>query len=782
MQHKEERDYDLVVAGGGLAGICCAIAAARRGARTAIIQDRAVFGGNSSSEIRIVPIGSALYSSWMMETGLIAEMLLEDRATNHETFKDGAINTLYDLNLLHFLTREPSLDVYANTRIYEVECDEQTGTGERRIAALSGLQSGSGKQYRFRAQQFADCTGDGVLAQLAGAAWKYGRDGRDDYQESLAPVLADAMTMGSSITFYAKNTGAEQPFTAPAWAKRIDSQEEVGVLRSCGSIGQERFSGFWWLELSNPFHVIDDFEQIKHELTRFVLGYWDYLKNRSVHKEALRTFAIDWIGSYPGKRESRRVVGDVVLSERHVLKDARWPDRIGCSGMFIDLHINGGILNKLEPPELSNLDSHYKNYTMIAPYSVPLRAMYSKDIANLWLGGRNISVSRVALGAIRNQCILASLGQAVGTGAAYALQHRLAPRQLAEPGSDHLSRLQQQLLQDDVHILGLARTGSLTSGCRARASSERPLDLDRPAAEERWVCLDQEWGQVFPVTQSSVERLAFFVANSGDQEETVTVRLARLERIWDQDHGELAIQTQIVIPARYEGWVQADVQREVAAGYPYRVSLGGTAHVRWRHAQEQAVGTLSQYRAFHPAGGPEARNRSLPSLQPEELVIPPMDKWVEPKRTRHSLCMHVTPQSTPYGAGNVISGAVRPYALPNVWMSDPTAAMPQFVELLFPERTQLNEVTIYFDVDLNTEYAVRPGRHKSPECVKAWRLLCREAEADEWTLLHEEYANYQRLRKVRTQTVTATALRLEVLETNGAAYASVYGIEAFLRS
>ena len=431
-----ELKYDVVVIGGGLAGVCAAIASARHGCRTAIVQDRPVFGGNSSSEIRVQPTGANNCGAWARETGIIEEMLIEERARNHDRFLNGRINSIWDLILYEWVKKEPNLTAYLNTHVVGVERSSPS-----KISAVIGVQSGSERIYKLNASYFIDCTGDGTIGAAAGAEYRMGRESREEFGESLAPEQADNMTQGSSLLFRARDLGKPVPFNPPSWAEDYPTEEFLDQrLRyhhsTVGPYGIREYVGYWWIEVGVPFDTIDQNEEIRDELLRHLLGVWDHIKNHGEHDA--EKMVIDWIGMIPGKRESRRLIGDYILTENDVRNNTPFYDRVAYGGWYIDIHTMGGILAKDKPPEALCGNPDLSDQLRIQPYSIPLRCLYSRNIENLFMAGRDISVTHVALGTTRVMLTCAVIGQAVGTAAALCIKNNVTPRKLANLSLIHI--------------------------------------------------------------------------------------------------------------------------------------------------------------------------------------------------------------------------------------------------------------------------------------------------------------------------------------------------------
>lgn len=773
----ERHEFDLLVAGGGVAGVCAAIAAARNGVKTAIVQDRPVFGGNSSSEVRVVPYGCAQSHAWTCETGIVNEFLLEDRATNHEhLFTHGITNSLYDMTLEECIRREPLLTPFINTTIRAVDSEALDPSSlARRITAVHGSQLGSEKEFVFHARQYLDATGDGTVGVLGGAEWRYGREARHEFHENLAPVEADEATLGSTITMRARDIGHPVPYVAPPWIQEYRTIEEIGSSRRLLHLDKSVFGGYWWLEVNNPFHQIDDNVGIRDELHRHVLGVWNYIKNHAPNRGDFANFALDWVGMIPGKRESRRLIGDVTVTEHECHTDANWPDGVAYAGWWIDLHIKGGINNKEEPAEREDLDDNYKHWIRVAPFSIPLRAYYSRNVENLWMAGRLLSVTHVALGPVRVQLSLGLQGQAVGSAAAYAINHGITPRDAAAPEGPHIAEIRQALLRDDVHVFNLANTdhADFALTANAAATSEMPLDFGLPNTEA-WRPLTMSRGQVVPITADRVQSVAVYLRNETDNVAIVRTELQQMERIWDRTAGPVVASVPISLPANFTGWVSAVFDAPVAPHTSHRVVLEKTPGVSWAQAGPAPTGTLAQH-LYECPGGPLPEHRHLPSFGIDEITIPPYRHWRQSGRI--SLATRISPPARPYAAMSVKNGRAWPEDMPNIWISDPGQPLPQSVDLDFGRQRTFDTVHVSFDTSLSLTTGERLALWQAPECVRDWRLhACVDGQ---WEPIYEEHANYQRRRIAHFDPVTATGLRLEALSTNGDASARVYEIRVY---
>lgn len=795
--------FDLVVVGGGLSGLCAAIAAAREGVKVALIQDRPVFGGNCSSEVRVVPHGANHSNAWAGETGLVHELILEDRAGNHEAFPDhGMINSHWDFTLMEAAHREPNLAFFLNTVVRAVDSelldpndrDEAVATSNglgriggacRRILGLHATQMGSEKELHFAAPQFIDATGDGTLGYLAGADFRYGREAREEFGELLAPIAPDDVTMGATITMRARDVGQPVSYSAPPWAVAYEKPDDIGFKRTLYHLTKPVYGGYWWLEVCNPWHQIDDNAAIRHELHRHVLGVWNYIKNHAPFREQARNYALDWIGMIPGKRESRRLVGDVLLTEQDCHDDRRWPDAIGFAGWWIDLHVKGGINNKIDPGERENADRNYKHWIRVPTFTLPLRCFYSRNVENLWMAGRCLSTTHVALGPVRVMQSLGQMGQAVGMAAGYAVREGLTPRETAAPDGPHIGPLQQRMLKADIRIPGIRNDdpADLARTATTSASSDAPLQFEKVGngPSYRLGTYDSAGplsspglAMIIPLSEPKLEAISFRLRNELTRDQALRVLVQPLDRIWDRNADQQVVaESTLLVPALGDGWFEARFDADVEPGRPYRIAILDGQDVVWPESSAWPVGTVMQY--LHDApGGPEQRNAHLPAFAADEVSIPKYRHW---RQLRAALAMRITPEQRPFGAQNVTNGTASPEDLPNLWISDPDQPLPQHVDVRWDRPVQLDSVQVAFDTNLARPNQSESPFFRAPECVRDWRLLAETGQG--WSEIYREEGNHQRRCLAHFPRVETSALRLEVMSTNGVPEARVYELRAY---
>jgi len=433
--------------------MCTAIAAARHGARVILMQDRPVLGGNASSECRVVAHGADRKGEipHLRETGLLEELRLENLHRNpHEVY------SIQDTVFYEALRAEPNVTLLLNCVCQEAQMD-----GDH-ICTVTGYQLTTETRHTVEAGIFADCSGDGVLAPLTGAEFRIGREGRDEFGESIAPPEPDGRTMGMTLLFQSREYQSPQAFEPPNWAYRFESCDDL----PWGEWGHRLFRyGYWWVELGGEHDSIHDSEMLRDELLKIAYGVWDHLKNHCSHKEEVANYALDWMGFLPGKRESRRLVGDYMQTQPDVDSEGHFDDTVAYGGWTLDDHHPAGFWS-VKTPEPATVW-----HPCPSPYGIPYRVLYSKNIDNLMFAGRNASFSHAAMSSSRLMGTCAVMGQAVGTAAAIATRETILPRGV----NDFIPELQQTLLRDDCYLPWVAQEfGPLTVESRLVANQGDP--------------------------------------------------------------------------------------------------------------------------------------------------------------------------------------------------------------------------------------------------------------------------------------------------------------------
>lgn len=470
-----ELSCDVLVAGGGPAGVPCAIAAARSGAKVILCQDRPVLGGNASSEVRMHIVGANGTGSFdrgealrteAREGGVIEEIRLEAAVRNPQRSA-----AMFDVILYDKCRAEPNLTLLLNTTVIAVE----HRAGNRKLIDLAIAQRQSTEdEFRIKANVFVDCTGDGRLAVEAGASFMRGRENREQFGESLAETTSDPFQLGSTILLMARKHDQAMPFVAPPWA-RVFTKDDLR-LRLYAVPGEEEPTheyGYWWAEWGGSLDTIKQNETIRDELLAITLGVWNHIKNGPPGTPAgtdpfqAACWALDWIGFLPGKRESRRFVGQHVLTQDDVQQSRTFDDAIAFGGWSLDLHPPDGVDVPDEPP--------CQQHEVAWLYDIPLRSCVSRDVENLMFAGRNISATHVAFSSTRVMATCAAIGQGVGTAAASAVRQAILPSELAFD-SKVVQSIQQRLLYDDVFLIGRLHRAPNDAARTARitASSAQP--------------------------------------------------------------------------------------------------------------------------------------------------------------------------------------------------------------------------------------------------------------------------------------------------------------------
>ncbi|MEU8325385.1 FAD-dependent oxidoreductase [Nonomuraea sp. NPDC048881] len=733
---------DVTVVGGGLAGVTAAVSAARNGAKVALINNRGVLGGNSSSEIRVWVVGATAHGAqkFARETGLMGELFAENQWRNPE-----GNPILWDHVVLDLVRAEPNITLFLNTEVREVEAGGEEE--DRVIRSVTGWQSGSEKLITFESPIFLDCTGDGLVGLLAGARFATGREDRSVYGEDWAPDVADDNMLGSTILFYTKDTGRPVRFVPPGITKDVEAFDLP--LRRHIDPGMNGCD-YWWIEWGGELDAVADNERIRDELWGIVFGIWHHIKNSG--RFDADNLTLEWVGSLPGKREYRRFLGDHVLTQQDIVGQTRFPDSVGFGGWSIDLHPPGGIYAA---------DSPSKHLFGPGLYDIPFRCLYSANVRNLMLAGRDISASHVAFGSTRVMATCAVVGEAAGAGAALAVRRGVTPREIA---TSHLGELQSMLLRQDASLLGVPWQDPSDLALKATVTASSTLTRlagDGGGEPEPLPIGEADFGLLLPADpRIDVVRIGVDAARAT----TATVEL------WGTGGGLNHIPVEPL--ARREVRVEAGRGR-LEARFDDVPFDGGEVVVVVRRNADLAV----QVGAGRPPYGVLGLLSREPAL---DTGKPQSNAWSAFELRRRTPRFEVEPATAAYRPEQVAGGLARPYDGPNLWVSE--GGGEQHVELRWSEARAIGRVELIFNDDVD-EDLVNLHHHRTPylvmpELVKDYRIEV--ARTGGWETAASVTGNRMRRRvHVLDPATRAGALRVVVTATNGDERAMIVAVRVF---
>lgn len=740
---------DVTVVGGGLAGVCAAIAAARLGSQVVLVNNRPVLGGNSSSEVRVWVCGATAHgiNRYARETGIMGELFVENQYRNPE-----GNPYLWDLVILEAVRAEPNITLLLNTDVHEVEAD---GPEENRtIRSVTGWMMGSERRIRLESPVFLDCTGDGLVGFLAGARYRIGREASREYGEAWAPEEADGITLGSTLLFYTKDAGHPVRFVPPSFAKDI-TQTPIPIKRviRTGDSGCH----YWWIEWGGELDTVHDNEVIRDELWSVIYGIWDYIKNSGRFDADAMT--LEWVGSIPGKREYRRFVGDYVLNQNDIIGQEPFPDRIAFGGWSIDLHPPQGMYAEASGSKHMHADGIYH---------IPYRSLYSANVSNLLFAGRNISASHVAFGTTRVMATCAVMGEAAGTAAALCAAKGVPPRAIYR---SHLHELQQTLLRQDAAVIGLRHEDDrdLARQAKVSASSVRgSIGATKPYSAYR---LERDVAILFPV-EPAMQGLELLVDASGD------TRLA--VELWDTGRPENYVpctkvaEAEAAVSKGEAQWISLPLAWAADTPQNAFVIIRGNKDISLYRAAEPLTGVL----AFEKGAVPNA-SADLEDHDENQPVV----AWSMKALVRQPFCFKVLGTTAAYSPAKVVGGYKRPFGGPNLWASDPIGPEDEaWLQLTWESEITLQEVRLTWNDDVN-EDLINLHHHRTPfeiipELVKSYRIEARIG--GEWGTIASGKDNRRRSNRIAlNERISTDALRLVIEETNGAPAAELVEIRVY---
>lgn len=484
---EETLHFDVVIVGGGMTGLCAAIASARHGAKTALVQDRPVLGGNASSEIRMHICGATanMKKPELSEGGIVHELMLSNKRVN-----DSYNFSIWDAVLFQAAKNEKNLTLLLNTTMHAATCQD----GE--ITCIECYQMSTEKRLLIHGKIFADCTGNGTLGAFVGVKSRTGSEGKAEFNEPHAPEQPNQDRMGNTLLFKAANVGHPVKFIPPVDAMHF-TEEQLRYRKHSADVPKEVLAkaseneiwmlfdgycqdyGYWWIEIGGESaDIISEYEDIRDQLVRAVYGVWDHIKNGGNH--GAENYELVWVGMLPGVRESRRMEGEYMLNENDLLENRVFDDAVAYGGWPVDNHVEHGLLDFDKMPS--------EIYAFNGLYTIPYRSYVAKDMDNLFIGGRSMGASKLAMASSRVMGTCAVGGQAVGTAAALCKKYGCTPHDVEA----HMKELQQLLLKDDCYIPGyknedpadLARTAQVSAGSEKQPAANVINGVSRTVGED----------------------------------------------------------------------------------------------------------------------------------------------------------------------------------------------------------------------------------------------------------------------------------------------------------
>lgn len=733
-------DYDVIVAGGGPGGMPAAVACARLGIKTLLLHNRPILGGNGSSEIGITFDGAEVAHPRAREGGIAEEIRrLRDRETEAYGEWTRAMEKIVAL--------EKNLTVVYNVHVCGVEMHDDAN-----IKGVTCLDILNLTKSSYTGKMFIDCTGDAWVGYYAGAKYRFGREAAEQHKEDMAPQIADTQTMSGCIRGgtmpFIYESDEESEFHAPSWVPKLpETDDEFGRV-----ILKPRM--FWWLEAPNTYDDMWDGEQTRDALFLVILGYFDHIKNHWSGKESLKKTKFRIASIVDGRRESRRLIGDYILTQDDCVEGRKFDDAISYSGWALDIHHPEGIYSGKKGPL-------YCAKAVALP-NIPYRCLYSKNINNLFCAGRNVSVTHIALGTVRVQNTIATLGQAAGTAAAMCIKLGETPRGIYER---HIRDLQQLLIKNDQYIPGFKNEDANDPCLRATvsASSVSTTEVYNPkhGSNGPLVPLDQDRSAVagFNPNRGDINQLYLKLHSVNKEDTKITVFVRPVGDLDTQagQNSEPYTATGIVPPG--ESWVYFPVQIKIDPAL-YR---DGAYLVVWLEACEGiswfSLDNLSNYRRTgtrNGRGGWDYKGGKCYQFsikKPAEIIA------------------NCAPENVINGHSRILSE--KEYE----WVSDPNEALPQWLEVKFKEKTSINYISLVFDTDMTNPGTCFGFKFEGvPVCVKKYDIEVNDGNG--WIRVADVEENFMRKCNHTFDTIQAEKIRVNVYSTWGDRSARITEIRA----
>lgn len=739
---------DLVIVGGGLAGTCCAITAARQGVKVTLVQDRPVLGGNGSSEIRLWILGATSHmgnnNRWAREGGVVDEILVENLYRNPE-----GNPLILDTILIEKVSLQPNIRLLLNTAAYDMNKKE-----DDQIESVLAFCSQNSTTYLLEAPFFVDASGDGILGFLAGAAFRIGAESKDEFDEGFAPDHTYGELLGHSLYFYSKDTGKPVRFIPPSYANT-----EISNLPRFRSFNlKEHGCSLWWVEYGGRKDTIHDSEEIKWELWRVIYGIWNHIKNSGEYPDS-GNLTLEWVGTIPGKRESRRFEGDYMLTQNDVVEQRQHLDAVSFGGWALDLHPADGVYG--DKPGCTQW--HSKGI-----YQIPYRTMYSKNIKNLFLGGRLISATHVAFGSSRVMATCAHNTQAVAIATSLCVQNNLFPSELTQ--GKWMDLLQQTLIKSGQYIPqhSFDDQEDLVRNATIKVSSE--FQLESLPMDGSWQKLEFSLAQMIPIVGRKAPSMQIKVKARKDTVLNASIRTSQKPENFTP---EVILEEQEINISAGESFCDISFFSEIKDPQYVFVTLHANDDLQVLCSETRVTGLLTVFNKFNKSVATSSKQEP-----PIGIGIDAFEFWVPERRPLgQNLAFKLSEPISAFPKENLRNGIFRPTNQPNAWVAAITDENPT-LHLIWSEEQEISNITLYFDTDFDHPMESTLMGHPESEipfCAKSFQI-----KDESGKLLHREDNNHQSIYSINfNKPIKTKSLAIELGKKLDHVPVSLFGITCY---
>jgi len=716
-----ELDSDFIVVGGGLAGICAAISAARLNLKVILCHDRPVLGGNSSSEFRVHACGATGLGNnrYAEETGIINELILENLYRNKE-----GNPYLWDAILLDHVLAESNIKLLLNARMQDVVMEDG------RIEAIICYQNSTEKKFICHASIFADCTGDGLLSVLGEAQYVYGTEGISEDDRKKFGMDENEYSLGSTLLFYVKQNDKPVKYIPPNY---VYSKEEIeNILEKTDKTISPADNGcaYWWLEYGGDRHIIYDSEDIAHELHKIIYGIWDYVKNSGNFDADHLT--LEWVGSIPARRESRRIISKYMLQHEELIMQKPQHDAVGHGGWPIDTHPQLGFFDKREACR----------QIPVGVYDIPLRSLCCRDIDNVVLAGRDAGMTHIAMASARIMKTCSIMGQAVGTAAAIAKKVGKMPFKFS---AEDIESLQQRLIRDDVWIIGRKNLDRSDLARQARITGSPGIALGSDHLDDL-IPLEKPAHIILPPLLNALD-ISVYLSSSGEG----AVDLSLWDSIDLENHVPKKLLAQETISIIESGWFSIGKEKETQGNLVLSIKkISGD--VKIGVTSDEYPGVLGVF---------GKNTRGLQVFKPS---------------------VRISPDQKLFEVAKINDGFSRPYGDMHLWASE-MKENGAYIELELMEPSNLSQIEMYLDCGLYRDYNNLNPRVHFPNWDRIHQNLAKEILVElisrnsiQEILISE---NHQRHIRKKVDSEAIVKVRVAIRKTWGGRFAAIHEIRLY---